>query len=58
MVRFFVAMFLATLLGGCIVLPLDHAYGDGPYYGHPQRHWGDRDRHNDGYRHWRYRERR
>lgn len=53
-----IALLVAGLLGGCIVLPVGH---DG--YGHHHRHWGER--HDGGHRYWsdrdgswRYRDRR
>lgn len=59
MARLLTAILVATLLGGCIVLPAGHGG-----YGHHHRHWGER-QHDGGHRYWnerdgswRYRERR
>lgn len=60
-ITFITAILVATMLGGCIVLPVGHdGYGSGHH-----RHWGERswgDRHDGGYRYrsdrdgyWRYR---
>ncbi|MCB1897389.1 MAG: hypothetical protein KDH17_11545 [Rhodocyclaceae bacterium] len=57
MTRILVALSIATLLGGCIVLPLDYGHRGG----HGHRHhdgWGDR-HHSDGHhRGWGDRDRR
>lgn len=53
MARLAIAVLLVTLLGGCIVLPLDYGYPPGPHR-HRHPYWSDR-QDDDGYRAWRYR---
>ncbi|NMG28132.1 hypothetical protein [Aromatoleum evansii] len=59
MARLLTAILVATLLGGCIVLPVGHGG-----YRHHDHSWGER-HHDGGHRYWsdrdgswRYRERR
>jgi hypothetical protein len=48
MTRILAALFLAVLLGGCIVLPLDYEYRGGRHeHRHHSERWGDR-HHDDG----------
>lgn len=49
MARLFTAVLIASLLGGCIVLPLGYDDHDGRY-GYHHRYWGDR--YDGGYRYW------
>jgi len=65
MIRLLAALFLSTLLGGCIVLPLDYDHRGGARHGHHHRHWSDRHDgdgsrqwRDSGDRNWRYRDRR
>lgn len=57
MKRVLLASLLATLLGGCVVVPWGYGYGDRVEYHHHYygddgyHHWHDRDQWND-YRHW------
>lgn len=39
MMRFVIALFVAALLGGCVVVP-DYGYYGGPRYGHRHHHGG------------------
>jgi hypothetical protein len=49
MTRFITVILIASLLGGCAIVPLDFGYRDRGYgYGENHRHYGDYSRH------WRY----
>ena len=57
MVRILTGLFIAALLGGCVVLPLDYEYRGGRHeHRHQSDRWGDR-HHDGGDRHWRHRDR-
>lgn len=49
MTRAIIVIFIATLLGGCVVLPLDHRYRDGYGYRYGSDSYGYR---YDGDRDW------
>lgn len=56
MTRLITVILISALLGGCIVVPLDHGHRGG---GHRHGHYWDNHHPGEGaYRHWRYEERR
>lgn len=65
--RSIIAVLAAVLMGGCVVVPAEYGYWDGPRVyredvyiyrdgprHHHKHHWGDR---RGDYRYWRYRDR-